>query len=102
MCVCVCVFESLTEAGVLCFGVYVSMYACEVRPGGSEPCLFVIYKGDEELRDRTRVFVSISGKDRWSTQRPKYCLNVFLSFFDLRGLHRGNPFFSLSNLLFLT
>lgn len=38
------------------------MYACKVRPGGSEPCLFVIYKGDEKLRDRTRLFVSISGK----------------------------------------
>lgn len=38
------------------------MYACKVRPGGSEPCLFVIYKEDKELRDRTRLFVSIARK----------------------------------------
>lgn len=60
--VCACVFESITEAGVFCFGVYVSMYPCKVRPGGSEPCLSVIYKRDEKLRDGTRVFVSISEK----------------------------------------
>lgn len=34
---CVCVFGSIVEAGVFCSGVYVSMYACGVRQGGSEP-----------------------------------------------------------------
>ncbi|XP_044044306.1 dystrophin isoform X17 [Siniperca chuatsi] len=74
--VCACVFESIPEAGVLCFGVYVSMYACEVRPGGSEPCLFVIYKGDEKLRDRTRLFAALRQKEleksvQWAQENDK-------------------------------
>lgn len=62
-CLCVCVFESILEAGVFCFSVYGSMYACKVRPGGSEPCLLVICKDDKELRHGTRVFVSIARKN---------------------------------------
>lgn len=58
---CLCVFESILEACVFCFSVDV-MYACKVRPGGSEPCLLVIYKEDKELRDTTRQFVSIIRK----------------------------------------
>lgn len=65
--------ESIREAGVLCLGVYVSMYAYEVRQGGSEPCLFVAYKKDEKLRDRTRTFVSI-------TWRSGNMASVFLPF----------------------
>lgn len=86
MCVCACVSGSLAEAGVLWFGVCVSMYACEARPGGSKSCLFVVCKEDEEPRDRVPEFVSISGKTDGaanSRQRPKK--NNFLFLFDLRG-----------------
>ncbi len=95
-CLCAYVFESITEADVLCFGVYVSMYARKVRPGGSEPCLFVIRKGDEELRDKTRVFVSISGKTdgRAKAHRDQNIALTFFSSFDLRGVYRGISFFS--------
>lgn len=77
--------QKLVPSGLVC--VCVSMYACEARPGGSESCLFVVCKEDEEPRDRAPVFVSISGKTDGaanSRQRPKKFF--FFSFlFDLRG-----------------
>lgn len=60
----------------------VSMYACEARPGGSDSCLLVICKEDEEPRDRVPVFMSISGKTDGaanSRQRPKQ-KNFFVPF----------------------
>lgn len=57
-----------------------------MKAGGSAPCLFVIYKGDEEATEET--FVSISGKihakaKAHSGGNAALILYVFLSF-DLR------------------
>ena len=97
-CLCVQVWK---RHSVVCCGVYVSMYACEVRPGGSEPCLFAIYKGDEELRDRTRPFVSISGKTdgRVKARRDQSSalMFVFSPFFDLLWVNRGIFFSSFKS-----
>lgn len=49
----------MSVCSIVEWGVYVSMYACKVRTGGSEPCLFVICKED---RERARVLVSIERK----------------------------------------
>lgn len=50
------------SAFCVCFvlDVYVAMYVCELKPGLSEPCLYVVYEEDEEP-DWSGGFVSISG-----------------------------------------
>ncbi|XP_041822402.1 dystrophin isoform X9 [Chelmon rostratus] len=52
------------------------MYACEVRPGVSEPCLFVSCEGGEQRRDRTRVFAAARQKEleksvQWAQENDK-------------------------------